>query len=562
MWECAVFVLFVGVSTLAPLWGVTGSGKRDDGRRGFVLAGGVSTAAMVLSITRGTLGVRSFLGFPSELVYYGAAMWETVYGTVLALPLVAVILVPVFMTHRTLSVYGYLEARLGGAAARRVAAAAFLWRQLLHLAVTASAPATALHAALGVPPLWSAVVLGALAAFASAAGGLKAAIRADVQQTLVMLLLSAAILFRALYDAGGPVVAVRRAAEGGRLDFFNFTWDPRTRVDTSSALFGQLFASLSVYGCQQTFVQRYCSMPRQRDTRRALLVAAPVLAATFSLSWLVGIALYAASYDCDPLASGQTAHMDEALPYFVATRMSFPGVSGLFLGALFTGALGILVSNANSLATVTWEDFLSAIPSWRATDEGRQLAAVRWLAAAYSMLIAALSLPAARVGGVIEVSQLVTSATAGPLLGGFLLAALVPGATDTGVAIGMLSAHALTTWMAAGHLVHGGTRHDTLPLRTDGCDGNTTSAQYVAAHDAFGPWPYAVSYMWYAVLGTAVCMAVGSAVSAVTRGRPYDSRLLHPLCLRLSRKAPGKKRQYTDDTHPPITTIPPPEAAV
>lgn len=36
--------------------------------------------------------------------------------------------------------------------------------------------------------------------------------------------------------------------------------DPTVRVDTLSAIFGQLFMSISIYGCQQTFVQRYCSM--------------------------------------------------------------------------------------------------------------------------------------------------------------------------------------------------------------------------------------------------------------------------------------------------------------
>jgi hypothetical protein len=40
--------------------------------------------------------------------------------------------------------------------------------------------------------------------------------------------------------------------------------DPTIRVTTVSATLGQLFMSLSIFGCQQNFVQRYCSMTSQR----------------------------------------------------------------------------------------------------------------------------------------------------------------------------------------------------------------------------------------------------------------------------------------------------------
>lgn len=46
--------------------------------------------------------------------------------------------------------------------------------------------------------------------------------------------------------------------------FFSFDMDPTLRVTTVSATLGQLFMSLSIFGCQQNFVQRYCSMSSQR----------------------------------------------------------------------------------------------------------------------------------------------------------------------------------------------------------------------------------------------------------------------------------------------------------
>lgn len=71
-WECAVFALFVFLTTCAPLMrragpgasaGAAGATGDEAGKRGYVFAaGGVSTLAMMLSVSRGTLGVRSFLG--------------------------------------------------------------------------------------------------------------------------------------------------------------------------------------------------------------------------------------------------------------------------------------------------------------------------------------------------------------------------------------------------------------------------------------------------------------------------------------------------------------------
>lgn len=111
-------------------------------------------------------------------------------------------------------------------------------------------------------------------------------------------------------------------------------------MDTLSAVLGQLFMSLSVYGCQQTFVQRYVALGSAAAARRTLLAAAPAVAALFSLGWLVGAALYALYAACDPLAAGATTEPDELLPHYVQDQLAaLPGMMGLFLGSLFNGAL-------------------------------------------------------------------------------------------------------------------------------------------------------------------------------------------------------------------------------
>lgn len=82
------------------------------------------------------------------------------------------------------------------------------------------------------------------------------------------------------------------------------------------------------------------------------------------------------------------------------------------------------VSNLNSLATVTFEDFVR--PSFKELNDKQQLFAIKAISVVYGFLIMGISFGVGLLSGVIESSMLVTSATSGPLLGVFILAMLVP----------------------------------------------------------------------------------------------------------------------------------------
>lgn len=66
----------------------------------------------------------------------------------------------------------------------------------------------------------------------------------------------------------------------------------------------------------------------------------PVITVLFSLSWVVGMVIFAVYADCDPLTSGYIKKFDEILPFFMEDRFSYlPGILGLFMACLFNGAL-------------------------------------------------------------------------------------------------------------------------------------------------------------------------------------------------------------------------------
>lgn len=63
-----MFVAFIAFSTVAPLWSRLRGKKKAGGKADYVFAtGSVSVLAMMLSIARGTLGIRAVLGEYTEV---------------------------------------------------------------------------------------------------------------------------------------------------------------------------------------------------------------------------------------------------------------------------------------------------------------------------------------------------------------------------------------------------------------------------------------------------------------------------------------------------------------
>ncbi|XP_011629551.1 sodium-coupled monocarboxylate transporter 2 [Pogonomyrmex barbatus] len=576
-----VFIGFIVVSFVIPLWGNFKTKKKETKATYVFATGSVSMGAMMLSIARGTLGVRSFLGYPSELYYRGSAMWETLYGMLLAYPIVCFIFVPVYYSLGITSVYQYLDMRFKSKVVRGLASFSYVIRSLLNLAVTVFTPCVALKAVIGLPYWASIVGITTISVAFTIIGGLKAAILSDVIQALAMIGVSMVIIVQGTVNVGGPANVLNVTYERGRLDFFNFDMDPTVRVTTMSATLGQLFMSLSIFGCQQNFVQRYCSMSSQRKVVKTMMANIPIITILFSLSWIVGMVIFANYADCDPLSLGYISKIDEIVPFYVEDKfLNLPGMLGLVMATLFNSALTLTVSNLNSLATVTFEDFLSPIPVFSNLQDTQQLHAIKIIGVIYGLLIIGISFLVAMLSGVIESSMLMTSATSGPLLGVFLLAMLIPCANWKGAAAGMIFSHVTTIWITFGHLSLG-TVINMLPLSTENCHNETFSSWITepisleSSTSNNSSWTtiqqnitlssvdesntssnplnvlYGITYMYYALIGSVTTVSVGIIVSLITadpEADKYEEHLLHPIARKIAGLFPGKRRLYASNT--------------
>ncbi|XP_035775838.1 sodium-coupled monocarboxylate transporter 1-like isoform X1 [Anopheles albimanus] len=564
-WNYAVFVAFVVISALIPIRKrLCRRSTNSKSKQDYVFgAGHISTLAMMLSIARGTLGVISVLGYPSEFFYRGSAMWESLYGVVSAYPIVCFVFIPVYFDLGITSVYQYLELRFNSRLVRCLASGTYILRTLLSLGVTIYTPTVALNTIIGVPYWASLLCITVISIFFNALGGLKAAVAADVIQSLSMTAMLVAILIYCSITVGGVDRIWTISSDNDRFAFFNFAADLHLRVTTTSAWLGELFNSLSLLGCQQNFVQRYLSMPTMGQIRRTLLLNIPVVIVLFSLPWLVGMAIYAIYWHCDPLKATVIEKMDQILPYFIVDRFErVPGVWGIFVGTLFNGALTLNISNINSLATVTWEDFLSLIPGWKAKSERHQLTVIKLVGTVYAVLIMGIGFVVGLLSGVIESSMLIISATSGPLLGVFVLAMFVPFANWKGAAMGMIASHLSILWIVIGRLIEANVSDALLDTSIEGCyadlvlaEKNVSSSgllmtleQGVDVVDASDLLTriYSITYMYYGVFGTALTVLSGMVFSLATWSNrdEYNMKMLHPAVRWLYRRSPFNRKHF------------------
>ncbi|CAG9838294.1 unnamed protein product [Diabrotica balteata] len=486
-------------------------------------------------------------------------MWESLYGTLLAYPIVCFVFVPMYYNLGITSVYQYLDLRFKSRLVRCLASGTFIFRQFLLQGVTVFTPCVALKAISGVPYWVSICGIGLISMFFNILGGLKAAIWADVLQSVITVLVSVAIIICGALEAGGIGRVVELNKKDGRLEFFNFDPDPTVRVTTISAVFGTLFMSLSILGCQQSFVQRYLSMGSRQQVTKVLMYNIPVVTVLFSLAWVVGMVIYAVYESCDPLSYGYIKNLDEILPFYVGDRFSFfPGLLGLFMATLFNGALSLNVSLVNSLATVTYEDFLKPIPALKGLKDYYELWTIKGISVVYGLIIMGMSFVVSMIDGVIEASMLVTSVTSGPLLGVFLLAMLIPVANGKGAAFGIILGHLVTFWIAIGAFIIEKPPTPYLPLNTYGCNEtffsdyikrpsdvsfNVTTFNLMKNTYTEPIQPdvsnmknplyllYSVTYMYYTCIGCLVTVLFGSLVSYITKSKldKCDEDLIHPM---------------------------------
>ncbi|XP_074392390.1 sodium-dependent multivitamin transporter isoform X3 [Zonotrichia albicollis] len=514
--DYSIFALLLVLSSAIGLFYAL-SGDRQRTVQEFLLANrDMGCLPVALSLLASFQSAVAILGVPAEIFNFGTEYWFLGCSYLLGLLIPAHIFIPVFYRLRITSTYEYLELRFNKTV-RMFGTITFIFQMVIYMGVVLYAPALALNAVTGFD-LWSAVLtMGLVCTLYTTLGGLKAVIWTDVFQTLVMLAgqpgpqppgaahLLVAVRGRDLHDA----VAVRGEPGAG--------------------------AALPVRP--------------QRARGQAIVLC---------LSCLTGLVMFV--YDLEhPLAPGQRpASSDQLVLFFVMDVLrDLPGLPGLFVACLFSGALSTISSAFNSLATVTMEDLVR--PHLPGLSESRATLLSKLLALGYGLLCLGMAYVSSMLGPVLQAAISIFGMVGGPLLGLFCLGMFFPCANPTGAVVGLLAGLAMAFWVGIGSFLQSTARASGVPaanstaLPTVGNLSTVLATTLLPPTSAPPPSPtglqrfYSLSYMWYSAHNSTTVIVVGVLVSLLTGPTPaaaLDPRTISPVLPWLLCCLPPKVRHW------------------
>ncbi|XP_041526607.1 sodium-coupled monocarboxylate transporter 1 [Microtus oregoni] len=532
------YVVFAGMLLISAAIGIyyafAGGGQQTS--KDFLMGGRSMTAVPVaLSLTASFMSAVTVLGTPAEVYRFGAifSIFAITYFFVVLIS--AEVFLPVFYRLGITSTYEYLELRFNRFI-RLCGTVLFIVQTILYTGIVIYAPALALNQVTGFD-LWGAVVAtGVVCTFYCTLGGLKAVVWTDVFQVGIMVAGFASVIIQATITQGGINTILSDASNGGRLNFWNFNPNPLQRHTFWTIIIGGTFTWTTIYGVNQSQVQRYISCKNRFHAKLSLYINLVGLWVILTCSVFCGLALYSRYRDCDPWTSKKVSEVDQLMPYLVLDILrNYPGVPGLFVACAYSGTLSTVSSSINALAAVTVEDLVR--PHFKSLSEK----SLSWISQGMSVLYGALCIGMAAVaslmGALLQAALSIFGMVGGPLLGLFSLGILVPFANSIGAFAGLLAGFAISLWVGIGAQLYPPLPERTLPLSLEvhGCNITHNGSDWISTTEmpfstsAFqihnvertplmDNW-YSLSYLYFSTTGTLVTLLVGMLISLPTGGR-------------------------------------------
>ncbi|XP_022090148.1 sodium-coupled monocarboxylate transporter 1-like [Acanthaster planci] len=525
VWDYVVFGCMLLISLgIGFFYGCTG-GKQQTAAEFLLADRNMNPIPVAMSLVASFISAITVLGTPAEVYIFGSMFWLFCFSYPVVGLAVSRLFIPVFFRLNVTSANEYLELRFNKAV-RVSATITFFLNMVFYMGLVIYAPALAFNAVTDVSLWGSVLATGLVCTLYTTVGGMKAVLWTDVFQTCVMFGGFIAVIIEGTMRLGGLGNVWRIAEEGGRIDFWNFSFDPTIRHTFWSIVIGGSFTWSTSYGVNQAQVQRYITTGSVKRAWVALGLAGAGMVIVGSVSCLSGLVMYSfyADRQCDPLTSGKISQTDQLIPYFMMDLFGrIPGLPGFFTSAVFSAALSTVSSGLNALAAVTAEDLVK--PCFPHISEERYALATKGIAFGFGLLCVLLAYITSLLSqGILQLALSLFGMTGGPLLGLFSLGMFFPWTNSKGAIVGLLAGLTFAFWVGIGAIIYPPSIYRP-PLTIEGCNlttSITTPSPLLMTTTTIAPETspigelYSLSYAWYACAFWLVTVVVGLLVSFLT----------------------------------------------
>lgn len=512
------------------------SGKTTSSSDLLLGGGSVPTLPMAISLCASFVTAVELLGNPAEMYRYGTQFWLVSVALLLVVPFTSRLYLPVFWQLRLTSAYEYLELRFGPRT-RLLASALYVLQMALYTSVAVYAPALALSNVTGLNVYVAVSIVYVVCIFYASQGGLKAVIMTDTFQAAILMgsILLIVYLGEGFLGGPGPIWSTNFKTE--RLELFRMDTNPTVRHSFWSVLIGGTFYWMTMFCSNQASIQKYMSVENIGQVRTALWVSCAGLILVYTINFYTGMILVAHYKDCDPLKSGDVTAADELLPLYVISQMGhLQGVTGFFVAGIFAASLGTVASALNSLAAVTYQDFVIGAFNVK-VSESKSALWVKSISIVYGIISFLLVFVVEQLGSVMQVAISFNGMVGGVTFALFSLGMFFPWTNSKGAISGGVIGLALVLWMGLGQQVSIASGSYVIPEKETSIEGcpclNVTESMNtsVTPDESEVFFLYRVSFLWYSVISFFVTVLVGLIVSYLTgptNPEDVDTDLLSP----------------------------------
>ncbi len=455
-----------------------------------------------LSLFATTFSSNSFVGLPAEGAFGDYHQLLAIFFIpFVVIPITCLWFIPFYKGLGYDSLYEYLERRFTRPI-RLLASVIFMlysagWMGTMLLAVSRILDFV-LETESTQQTLAVITIVGLLATFYTAMGGVKAVIWTDTIQAFA-LFGGMIFLFTLLISRidGGISTFIANGTTDGKFEMFRTDGGLGERNLFSACAYGffvYMGGQLASYGA----FQRYVTVDSVNSARRALVIKGVFTLLSCTLFFLVGTALYVYYQQSHPAIYEQLAigaSKDQLLPHFVIHHAGGYGMTGLILAGLFAAAMSSLDSGINSMTATLVTDWLRGREVGTSTN--------RMLTGVFGICVTGIACLLSLIDSpVFDILLSIAGATLGLLLAILMMGMLVPRVNTTGVTAGLV----------AGLVVFALIRL-ALPLLDD------------ATLEQLGPLAGLKQNTWWDGLATSVpAVVVGIVVSLLTP-RPHEDQL-------------------------------------
>lgn len=385
----------------------------------FMVAGrGIPAWAAGLAVMSAYTSSISYIAVPGKAF---DSNWHPLIFALSAIPVVWFVtkyVVPYYRKKNIISVYGYLEEKIG-AWASIYASLSFVLFMIGRTAVILYLASLLLSSFIDVDIRMLILAIGIITIIYTLMGGMEAVIWTDVMQSVIMIggiIFIGILLTKEVFAR--PDFLIQNAIDARKFSLGDSTLSLSSRTIWVMIIYG-VSENVRNLIADQNYTQKYCSVPDEKKAKKSVWIAMLIYLPLTALFLYIGTTLFAFYSGPDHLLGDAITKGDQVFPHFIATQLP-AGIKGLIIAAILAASMSTIDSALNCSATVLFVDYYKKYFKPDATERSSvkflRLTTVIWGIAGIAVALLLINAQSA-----LDIWWIIAGIFGGGILGLFLL---------------------------------------------------------------------------------------------------------------------------------------------